>query len=160
MTCAMYFTFQYLLPILLIPAVWYDVRTHRIPNWLTFGGIAIGFLVAALAAGIPGLIGALQGFAIAAIVAGIFWYTGAIGGGDHKLLMAVGAWIGFHTIPFVLATIAIVGGFQAMITVLIMQRWKPAVPLRELLRTTPMPYSVSITLGTAFVILSRLLPQL
>ena len=70
-----------------------DVRGARIPNWLTYGSLLAGFAVRAVWgwAGVKGgLIGLLAG-------GGIFYLLfllGGMGGGDVKLMAAVGTWAG------------------------------------------------------------------
>ncbi|MFO0569451.1 MAG: A24 family peptidase [Polyangiaceae bacterium] len=79
-------------------AAWFDWRTGEIPNWLTLGPLAIAPLAHAGFSLKAGWGEAGQGFAfsiLGIITCGlipIFLYrAGAIGGGDVKLLGAVGA---------------------------------------------------------------------
>jgi len=77
----------------------YDVRTSRIPNWLT----ALGMLVAVAAhTGLAYATGALPfamhaigttllGAAVCALVPLLMWCAGLVGGGDVKLIAVVGA---------------------------------------------------------------------
>jgi len=51
-----------------LAAVW-DLKTYRIPNWLTFSAMLLGFVISAFGAGAPGgirdaLIGFGVGFAV------------------------------------------------------------------------------------------------
>src|SRR5262245_20286650 len=78
----------------------YDWRAGHIPHWLTLGALGVGILshavIAVLASGRPGdAVGAvgysLLGAAACAIVPLVLYQAGAIGGGDVKLLAAVGA---------------------------------------------------------------------
>lgn len=82
----------------LLVATYTDLKTREIPDWLNYG-----LLVAAL--GIRGLfslsqgfsvvLGGILGFAFFFVVAYIFYLSNQWGGGDSKLLMAMGAVIGF-----------------------------------------------------------------
>ncbi len=93
-----------LLAALLGVAVYTDVRTSRIPNALTFTGMAVGIVLQALhgdfLSGILGIVATfLPGF--------VFWRLGrAWGAGDVKLLMAAGAllgpWEGLRLVAFVI----------------------------------------------------------
>ena len=74
----------------LLVACWTDLRSRRIPNWLTVGGMLAGLAVRASMG--PGPVGTgILGIALAALLALPFFAMGALGGGDAKLLMAVGA---------------------------------------------------------------------
>jgi len=71
-----------------------DVRTGRIPNALTFGAAAAGFTFSAVHAGPGGLATSLLGcLAGLALFLPLFVLRG-MGGGDVKLLAAIGAWLG------------------------------------------------------------------
>ncbi len=77
----------------LLAALW-DVRTRRIPNWLTFAASAAGIIYFSLHAGWGGL-----GLAFAGALVGLLAYVplfamGWMGAGDAKFLMALGAWGG------------------------------------------------------------------
>ena len=82
-----------LLVLVLLVASWTDVRSRRIPNWLTVGGLIAGLAVRAWMG--PGsVVTGVLGVALAAVLALPFFAAGALGGGDAKLLMAVGAFMG------------------------------------------------------------------
>ncbi len=84
-----------ILPFLLaLWMAWSDVKTKRIPNYLSFGGAlaGLGFQLGAHGwAGLAeGFLGMLLGFALL-----IFFYVkGGMGAGDVKALAALGAWLG------------------------------------------------------------------
>jgi len=73
-------------------ATWTDVRSRRIPNLLTGPALLLGLLVHLVVEGLPGLGQA----ALGALVAGGLMLPGWLlkwkGGGDVKLVAAVGAW--------------------------------------------------------------------
>jgi len=85
-------------------ASYVDLRILEVPDWVNYAGIAAGL-------GIH-LIFSLQqwnwwpvassaiGFGIAFAIACLMFYTGQWGGGDAKLLMALGALIGFEPEKF------------------------------------------------------------
>ena len=71
-----------------------DVRTRRLPNWLTLSALAAAVLLHTLIQGVSGL-----GFALIGLLAGggvllVLWLIGGAGGGDVKLMGALGAWLG------------------------------------------------------------------
>ena len=91
-----------------------DARSRKIPNRLTFTALAVGLAVRAAIGGWPGLGSAI----VAALVAGgfffLFFLAGGMGGGDVKLMSAVGAWVGTGQVIPVLVAAAIAGGFLAV----------------------------------------------
>lgn len=76
-----------------------DLRTKEIPNWLTLGALVVGVaLHMGLGAGRAGAVAGLRegGWAIVGalacgLVPFVFWRRGAFGGGDVKMMAAVGA---------------------------------------------------------------------
>ncbi len=88
-----------LLAVVLIAAAVADARTQRIPKAVTYGGLVAGLalwtaagLVEAGAAGAGrGLVAALLGCAAGYVPFAIIFAAGGLGGGDVKLMAAVGA---------------------------------------------------------------------
>lgn len=97
----------------LAASVYMEVRDRRIPNVITMAGV-----VAGLAAGyLPG--GATLGSSLLGLAIGFgallaFYVFGGMGGGDVKLMGAVGAMVGFPLIVPVLFYSAIIGGLMAI----------------------------------------------
>jgi len=90
-------------------AAWTDWRTRRIPNGLTLGILLSGLglrAVGGLGLLAEGLLGAGLGLALAVVLFGI----GALGGGDGKLLIGVGAFLGHERYVGALLLIAVLGG--------------------------------------------------
>lgn len=81
---------------LLACAAGYDLATLRIPNWLN-ALIAVSFFVSAGVGGYPLSALALHLGAGALLFAGAlaFAMLGQMGGGDVKLIGAIGLWLGF-----------------------------------------------------------------
>lgn len=78
---------------------WGDVRTRRIPNYLTLTTALTGMAYQLGAHGLPGLwqgfLGLLLGFTL--MIA--FYLKGGMGAGDVKALAALGTWLGpLHTL--------------------------------------------------------------
>lgn len=72
-----------------------DVRTLKIPNWLTVSAFAAGLVFhAATQEGWNRLTFALGGFAVGFGIMLLLWLIGGSGAGDVKLMGALGAWIG------------------------------------------------------------------
>ncbi len=68
-----------------------DWRKGEIPNWLTYPPLVIGPLVWGLTEGFWGLASSVGGMAACAFVPWLLWKLRAIGGGDLKLVAAMGA---------------------------------------------------------------------
>jgi Flp pilus assembly protein protease CpaA len=91
-----------------------DRKTGKIPNWLTYGAIVAGLVVHSLLGGLHGqgpnmgLAGAILGLLAGFVPLALVWRAGGIGGGDAKLMGAIGALGGWE---FVLS--AMLYGFLA-----------------------------------------------
>jgi general secretion pathway protein O len=101
-----------------------DAQTMLLPDVLTLPLIWLGLLVNFAGCYVPlpsALIGAISGYLALALLSLIFTrLTGkaGLGGGDAKLLAALGAWLGWEVLPQ-LVTVAAVGG---LLGALIMHR--------------------------------------
>jgi prepilin peptidase CpaA len=105
---------------LLIPLIltlwiaWGDLRTRRIPNYLTLGTALAGLAYNLLTHGLPGLVdgflGMLLGFAF--LILPYLW--GGMGAGDVKALAALGAWLGPRLTVFLFCYMGIAGGVIAL----------------------------------------------
>jgi prepilin peptidase CpaA len=94
---------------LMVAAAVFDVRTRRVPNALTVSGFVIAIVlrfVAGPGTGIDGLTGAILAFVLSLP----FFVLGVLGGGDAKLLVAVGAFMGPRDLLMAMLIIASVGG--------------------------------------------------
>lgn len=79
-----------------------DLKTRKIPNILTVTALGCGLAWQAIFHGWPGLADAAAGFAIGFGTFFVLWLTGGGGGGDAKLMAALGAWLGFRPTLYVL----------------------------------------------------------
>ena len=99
-----------------VAAIW-DVAIGRIPNALVAVGTAVAFAAAAVTAGVSGVWHSAVGMALALAVMLVPFALGWLGGGDVKLLAALGAYVAWpHAIELVLAT-ALAGGALAVVWV-------------------------------------------
>ncbi len=100
--------FTPLLMLLAVAAV-IDLRERRIPNWLSltlaFSGLLQSFIFINTVTPAQSALGALIGFGLCFIL----FALGAMGGGDVKLMAAVGAWIGPWPLLGVYCIAAIIG---------------------------------------------------
>ena len=100
--------------VLMAVAVVKDVQSRRIPNWLTASGLVVA-LALRLVMGRDSLVGGLSGAGLAALVSVPFFAVGALGGGDGKLLIAIGGFMGPTRLAGALLMIALVGGALAVL---------------------------------------------
>lgn len=75
-------------------AVEVDVRRRRIPNIVTASGMLVGLLLNAIYFGTPGLLASTEGLLLATALLLPPFALGGIGGGDVKMMAAVGALLG------------------------------------------------------------------
>ena len=91
-----------------------DVRSARIPNSLTYSAVlaALGLRVALL--GLSGLESGALGMLVAGGLFLFLFVLGAMGGGDMKLMAAVGAWVGSEEVTTLILAAALAGGVLAI----------------------------------------------
>jgi len=103
-----------LLCVLLLIAVFFDVRSHRIPNLLVLAGLIIGIAYHSFMASGWGLAYALTGAAVGFVVFFPIYLMRGMGAGDVKLMAMVGAFLGAaSTFGAILMTL-IAGGVLAL----------------------------------------------
>lgn len=92
-----------------------DLRTRRIPNWLTLGSLPIGLIASGILGGWKGLFLSFTGMLLAFVIYFVMYLLRAMGAGDAKLMAAIGAFIGplmwFHLFLFA----SILGGIAAVL---------------------------------------------
>lgn len=158
------------LGLLLVPAVYWDLRERRIPNRLVF---PFWLLAPALALGLGGLSaagGSLVALGIALGLALPFWLLGWLGAGDVKLIAATAAFMGQSLVFPLLGAVAISGAGLAMLTLLLhgalgrtLERYWASMALSVAARRSTyvapqgedanirLPYAVAIAAGAAMV---------
>lgn len=95
----------------LVAAIW-DIRTRKLPNWLTVSGFVAALLFHVITGGVIGLGYSLLGFATGFSILLLLWLTGGGGAGDVKLMGALGAWLGAKGtlyVFFVSAVLVVIG---------------------------------------------------
>lgn len=160
--------------VLAIIAAIVDVRQHRIPNWLTYSGIVLGFVSRGALFGWKGLLGAVEGFLLAGGIMLVFYLVRAMGAGDVKLMAALGAMVGPRHVIVVLLATAICGGllgigyavYRGRIgstiknvgSVLRFHAWAGLQAHPDLNLDNPaalrMPYGLAIALGMLYAVLA------
>ncbi len=98
----------------LVAAAAFDARTREIPDTVSTVLIVTALLAKLLGFHAASWNGILVGAAAAFAVSAVLFWKGGLGGGDVKLLTALGAALGIGAfLPFVLTT-ALVGGVVAL----------------------------------------------
>lgn len=100
-----------------------DLRTGKIYNWTTYPAIAAGLIGHALLGGVVGnehmgLAGSLLGLLVGMGFPMLAWMAGGIGGGDAKLMGAVGALTGWRFALVALVYGLLAAGLLALIVML------------------------------------------
>ena len=175
--------FMALAIVVVLVAAWSDLKHRRIPNKLTLPAIAVGLVLAVVLEGMDGLKWSGIGFAFGFGVFLLPWLMGGMGGGDVKLMAAVGALLGWPMVLWVTllsCVVAILICFvkaiwQGKVLALLFSTWRIVVyGFRGLLMRSPIeeigegtkdiaigyvPFGVSIAIGTGWAILLRLVAE-
>lgn len=166
---------------LLLTAVYYDIRTYRIPNKLILIGIAIGSLCAFLPykVGGIGITNSLSGFAVGLIILLPLYLARAMGAGDIKLMAMIGIFVGPLPILLIALYTAIAGGILAVIVLLCSGKLNSLIEFLKILllkfqltaiagnsitipidqalprSNSKLPYGVAIAAGTIFYLVTN-----
>ena len=95
-----------------------DLRTRRIPNLLTFSASALGLAVASWTGGAEAAMTSSAGWLTGLAIFFVPFALRGLGGGDVKLLAALGAWVGPTDVIWVALYTGIAGGVLALATAL------------------------------------------
>ena len=107
-----------MLAALALTAALFDLRFRRIPNWLTAGGWITGVAAQTYLQGWPGAKEALLGSALGFGVYAFLFSLRAMGGGDVKLMAAIGSFTGPRQWLVVFVLASLIGGVVAIVAVL------------------------------------------
>lgn len=152
-----------------------DLRTRRIPNVLTISAASAAIAFHVLQSGGHGAVQAVLGLAVGLALFFPLFALGGLGGGDVKLLAALGAWMGPQATLWVALWAAMAGGPLALVVALsrgylrtafaniwsLLMFWRvaglrphPAVNL-ETPGTPRLPYAVPIAVGLVVTLWTR-----
>ena len=91
-----------------------DLRSRRIPNWLSLPYLAAGLAVSGWQSGWHGIGQSLAGAALGLLIFGFLFWMGGMGAGDVKLCAAIGAWIGPSQLLIALVLTGLAGGVMVL----------------------------------------------
>jgi prepilin peptidase CpaA len=91
-----------------------DLTTRRIPNVLTAGSAGLALVIAFATGGWSSLEVAVAGWGLGLLIFLPLFALRGLGGGDVKLLAAIGAWVGPAAIAWVALYAALLGGPLAL----------------------------------------------
>jgi prepilin peptidase CpaA len=134
-------------------AAYTDLRSRRIPNWLTLSALGLGLGANTVLGGVAGGTTALLGVGLGLALLLPFYMLRAVGAGDVKLLAALGALVGPTALVSVAVYGAVVGGLIA--AAILLGRGRLLLTLDEMFvqRVLPTrsgataPYGVAIACG-------------
>jgi prepilin peptidase CpaA len=146
-----------------------DLRTGRIPNVLTYSAVVAGLCLGLTPEAQPALSARVVGLITAFLPAAALFAAGSVGGGDVKLLAAMGAVVGYPLILDVLFYTILVGaaislgiiiwkgrsseavrGFGRLIASLPAKGVPKVVPLTDL----RVPFGPAVLAGTVWTIVA------
>jgi len=174
---------EFVLVLAVLVATVTDLRSRRIPNWLTMSALVLGFGLNALIAypsPLEGVLLAAKGFALAFILNMAMYMLHMTGAGDVKLLAAIGAMVGVSDFLGIFVLTALLGGVLAIGLMLVkgrvrqtlwnvgfmvgeLMKWRAPHVTREQLdvgseKALRLPGAVRICLGVvAFLVMARVL---
>lgn len=96
----------------------HDLLTRRIPNWFTFPAMLLGIAAQGWFYGGWGALDGLAGLALGFALFFPMYLFGYMGAGDVKLLMAVGAWMGWKNCYHVAIASILLGAAFALCEVI------------------------------------------
>jgi prepilin peptidase CpaA len=151
-------------------SAYWDIRFRKIPNWATLPGIVLGLGLNGIVSGWGGMKASSLGFLIGFGALLVLFILSWMGGGDVKLMAAVGALKGY---PFVVSALfysLIVGVVLGVIMLIwnrktlrtftnmfyvVGSRLSPLVPKRDInpAETQKIPFGLAIVLGTVWAMI-------
>lgn len=106
---------DYILLALLLAALFFDLTRKKIPNFLTFPIMLWGLLAHTITGGPEGFLFSVYGLLLGLAIFFIPFMLGGMGGGDVKLLGAIGAIKGLQFVFYAAVFTAFCGGILAVI---------------------------------------------
>ncbi len=104
--------------VFVLTAAYTDLSARRIPNWLTVSSLALALLFHTITGGWAGLGFSVGGFATGFSILLVLWLIGGGGGGDVKLMGALGSWMGAKGILYVFLSSSVFAAGAAVVIII------------------------------------------
>jgi prepilin peptidase CpaA len=158
--------------VLILAATYSDLRWRKIPNCLTLPAIALGFFLNFVGSSWNGLLFAFWGSVLGMGLLMLPYLLGGMGGGDVKLMGALGALLGSYAILNVFLYTSLAGGAMALAIAIanrsLIEMFKrmwlflkcvflfraPSTGAAVFQESTRMPYGIAIGAGTLLYLLA------
>src|SRR5258708_10363677 len=105
----------------------FDVKSRRIPNFITVPSFLLGLAMHFALGGWKQLLTSLAAGIICGLVFLVFYLAGGMGAGDVKLIMAVGCIAGLSHVAYLLVLTALSGGVMAVVFAPAPRRLSPTI---------------------------------
>lgn len=109
---------QLILASVLLVAGVTDLRSSKIPNWLTFSAMAGGLISHSLLNGLTGLLFSAKGLGLGLALFILLYVMDGMGAGDVKLLGAVGSFVGAEGVLSAGIMAMLLGGLYAIAVII------------------------------------------
>lgn len=130
-----------------------DLRTRRIPNWLTFGAAAVALVFHFITGGAGGVAQSIGGCAAGVALLILPYALGGMGAGDVKLVGALGAWLGAGDTFWLAMYTGIAGAVMAVVVSVwhgyLRQAWRNVWVLLTYWRVSGLRPFPELTLATS-----------
>lgn len=138
----------------------YDLKSRRIPNWLTLGAFGIILIFSIFSFKIENFINCILGFVVGILLLFIPYILGGMGAGDVKLLAVIGSLVGYKDVVLVFFYSAICGLFLGLIWLLFTPGHltfllKTGQILPTVDKKQKVPYGIAIFMGTILYIILK-----
>lgn len=101
--------------VFLLLAVYHDIRTLKIPNWISLGGALAGLAIVSIDTDISAILTSVAGWLTGLIMMLPFYILRTMGAGDVKLVAMIGIYIGPQSMLGAIFYILIAGGIFSLL---------------------------------------------
>lgn len=146
-----------------------DIKWREVPDWVNFAGIAAGLGVRGIASALlldwSFFVHGIAGLVAMFVLAWLLYYFGQWGGGDSKLLMALGAMLGLEVswenplLAFLVWAVLVGGAYGLLWSIALAVKYRKAVVpgMQKMLRTLRVYRLMVWALAALFVLAAFLL---
>ncbi len=141
-------------------AVALDLRSRTLTNWLTVPAFVSAVMFHCITGGLTGLGQSLAGFAVGFGILLVLWLIGGGGGGDVKLMGAIGAWLGpaLTLVVFLSTSVVTVGVVIFVFVWKILTRSRHVEnPVGKVKNERTLPYAVPVAVAVWGVMILKII---